>query len=42
MLDGNVNTLSQLLGEGLVYTHSTGPSDMKATSLEGVEASGRQ
>jgi hypothetical protein len=38
MIDGDADTLEQLLGDGLVYTHSTGTSDGKAAYLEAVRA----
>jgi ketosteroid isomerase-like protein len=38
MLDGDAETLAPLLAEELVYTHSTGTADTKATYLAGVRA----
>lgn len=38
MVDADVDALQQLLGDGLVYTHSTGTVDGKGTYLEGVKA----
>jgi ketosteroid isomerase-like protein len=38
MLEADANTLETLLGDGLVYTHSSGSFDTKATYLEGVRA----
>ena len=38
MLAGDAETLDQLLGAGLVYTHSTGAADTKAAYLAGVKA----
>jgi ketosteroid isomerase-like protein len=38
MLEGDANTLEQLLDDALVYTHSSGSTDTKATYLQGVKA----
>lgn len=38
MIEADTDTLEQLLGDGLVYTHSIGVSDGKAAYLEGVKA----
>ncbi|MHB8576947.1 MAG: nuclear transport factor 2 family protein [Dehalococcoidia bacterium] len=37
-LAGDATTLEQLLGDGLVYIHSTGMADTKAKYLDGVRA----
>jgi len=38
MCDGDVATLERLLADSLVYTHSYGGADGKASYLEGVRA----
>ncbi len=38
MIAKDANTLDQLLGDGLVYTHSYGGADTKATYMEGVRS----
>ena len=38
LLDGDTSTLEQLLGDGLVYTHSTGTTDSKMAYLDGINA----
>lgn len=38
MIDADMAALDQLLADGLVYTHSYGGSDSKATYLEGVRS----
>lgn len=38
MCEADVDTLSQLLGDSLVYTHSTASTDTKASYLAGVRA----
>lgn len=38
MLAGDADILEQLLGDGLVYTHSSGTTDTKTTYIEGVKA----
>jgi hypothetical protein len=36
MVDADADTLAALLGDELVYTHSTGAVDTKASYLEGI------
>lgn len=38
MCEADVDTLTQLLGDSLVYTHSTASTDTKASYLAGVRA----
>ena len=38
MLDGDTSTPEQLLGDGLVHTHSTCTTDSKIAYLDGVNA----
>lgn len=38
MIDADMAALDQLLADGLVYTHSYGGADSKATYLEGVRS----
>jgi ketosteroid isomerase-like protein len=38
MLDGDVGTLDRLLSEDVIYTHSSGERDTKATYLEKVRS----
>ena len=38
MCEGDVGTLDELLGDSLVYTHSYGGADSKASCLEGMRS----
>jgi hypothetical protein len=38
MCEGDVGTLDELLGDSLVYTHSYGGADSKASYLEGMRS----
>ncbi len=38
MIESDAETLERLLGDGLVYTHSTGTADDKSAYLQGVRS----